>query len=213
MDERWAALDEAYAADEPRNAFVVPYLTDDIQRLRPHTVIDVGGRTGHVLHWLVERSPGVNRWVMVDARPECARHARRLLPTEVEVVCAEVPPVPGADRPGLYVFFSYTAMEMEAASVEVALSHLRVGSAVAIVVPDILEDVGAQLPDLLAHDHVIISKEVERPLSGQIFIAHRMEWLLEVLTSLGYSIVRFARYRCTDGRHQHHALTAVRQTG
>lgn len=217
-NDKWAMWDNACEHDESRNQFVVPYLETELEARRPALVIDIGAGSGYVSRQLIQRTTHrVAQWILIDADETACRWLNTRFATipNVKVEHARIPPLRDGLTNAPLVFFSYTILELSLPDISKLIRQLGPGSTVVMVMPDVIEDVlGAQDPavkaDFWAEGSVSIPKVDKFTGRPYPFIAHRVEYLLEAVTSSGCSIERVERYSCTQSDHVHFATTATK---
>lgn len=213
----WRLWDEGCAADEARNQFAIPFLTATIKRSAPTCVIDVGAGSGYVSRRLMGNLDHRNiAWVLVDDDPVACKWLIEAFDRHdgVRIQNSRVPPLPVNDESTLVVL-SYTVLEMSLDELAGLVKSLAPGASLAMILPDVAEDVLQVSPDpngpFWLEGSQRLSKTDKFSGDSYPFTAHRFEHLIETLTTSGVVVDRVEQYICNHEAKRHFGIAGRRE--
>ena len=203
--EKW---DDGCKADEVRNLFVIPRLISLVNEFRPTRILDVDTGTGYIVRSVDASVSVALDWTLIDIDAERIKFLESVMPKSVKFEASTIDfTKSGVKKPPfdlVLLLFTLLELKLDLGLFSKLNQLVGVNGVVVITMPDSLEDVlkAAVTKQTLLEDFLegrcVLDKVDKFTKEVYPFIAHRFEYIIQLMLHSKFSLIRMYSDRVGD---------------
>ncbi|MFT7359319.1 class I SAM-dependent methyltransferase [Parasphingorhabdus sp.] len=192
--------------DPIRTEFVIPFVSEYLNKHRSASIVDIGAATGHLSREISRRLSYDASWTLVDSSQRRLDYAAKHKPETMKqkIICSDVLDAIFDDARFEAVLVSFSLLELGTSqNVMLKLSSLCTsGGSLILIVPDVWQDILAQSIECGSTD--IVSNFLNNPVNltkvdrftgvEYPFFADRLERIIDCVMQMEFSLTVFTEH-------------------